>query len=520
MGPVSPTALPSTCEVGARRVRIDHAGSNASQESPDGRESVDRRRWPAFLLPALYVVLLSPLALLNVLHAEGRATFDQVLFHEHTIDALARTWPAVSLTYPDHFVAMTPGYHWVLAAVARLTGMGDPGLRLVGLLLSALIFAGFGLLLGRRCGTLLGALLVAPLMASVYVANSSAWLLADNAGWFWVYLLGLAAVFGRPSLRWSIAVGAGLLLAVWTRQNLLFLALPLWAAAWLRSHPEGPASTNPFVGMPWRARNLVPMAFATVPAILTLVYLYTIWNGLVPYEFQGQYDGINPSNLALQLVMLAGLGVFFLPAVVGLGEPGGRERTIRQIRRALPWIVTAAIAAGVVSALVPTTPDPKAGRAGLVWSAAHRLNPFGPIGECNPLIVAVAMAGGATLVVVLAFAPPRRRWILGSLFAGFAVAQVASSEVWQRYHEPFALLFLAIATSVAVAHRGPSRPRPPLAQAGPIALLACALALTSAAVLWKREVGPWREGASQTPFSSLLPEPPADRPRRGVRPPE
>ncbi|MEQ8316583.1 MAG: hypothetical protein RIE77_11970 [Phycisphaerales bacterium] len=472
------------------------------------------------VLPLVYAAILSPLAILNVLNADGRATFDQVLFHEHTIDAIARTWPIAILTFPDHFVAMTPGYHWVLGGVARLTGMGDPGLRTVGLALSASIFAGFGLLLARRCGPALAALLVSPLMASVYVANSSAWMLADNAGWFWVYLLAIAAVFGRPSLRWSVLVGAGLLLAVWTRQNLLFLALPLWAAAWLREAPAGPDSTNPLVGMPRRAMNLLPLAIATLPAIGTLAYLYSIWNGLVPYEFQGQYDGVNPSNMPLQLVMVAGLGFFFIPALLGVGEPGWRAEVVARLRRAAPWMIVAAVLAGFVSALVPTTSDPKAGRAGLIWSTASKLDPLGPIGDCNPLVVLGAMAGGVMLVLILASVPSRRRWILGALFAGFAVAQVASSEVWQRYHEPFALLFLAISTATAVAHRAPAWRRPPLAQGGPIALLAVALALISAIVLWNREINPWRNGASPTPFSSLLPDPPANGPNDSGEQPE
>lgn len=486
---------------------------------------MDRRRWPAFIVPLVYALLLSPIAARDVLNAHGRASFDQVLFHEHTIDAIARTWPLFTLTspeksIPDHYIAMTPGFHWVLAGVARLTGVGDAGLRLVALGMSAGIFALLGYLLGRRCGAACGALLVAPMMASVYIMNSGAWLLADNAGWLWVGLLGIAAVFCRPSLGWALLVGAGLLLAVWTRQNLLFLALPLWAAAWLRPAPEGPAGCNPLVSIRSRAKNLMPVAIATLPAIASLLYLYSVWGGLVPYEFQGQYNGAGPSNLALQLAILAGLGVFFLPALLGVGEAAWRERVGPKLRRAAPWMVLAALLAGVVAAVVPTTPDPEAGRAGLVWSITHQLNPFGPIGHCNPLMVAVAMAGGVTLVVILAMAPPRRRWILAALFAGFGIAQAASSEVWQRYHEPFAMLFLALATSVAVAHRAPGWRRPPLPQLGMISVLAMGLAVTSAVVLWNREVNPWRQGASRTPTAPMLPEPPSDRPDRGVNPSE
>lgn len=477
---------------------------------------MNSRLWVALVLPILYGMVLSPIAALNVLQAKGRATFDQVLFHQHTIDAMVPTWPVFHLTYPEHYVAMTPGFHWVLAGVVRLTGIGDPGLRLVGLALSVATFSGLSVLLSRRCGAVLGPVLIAPFMASVYVASSSAWTLADNAGWMWVYLLALAALLGRTSTTWAIAVGFGLLLAVWTRQNLLFLAAPLWVAAWLSEAPRGPACSNPFVGVPSRAKNLVPLALATLPSIASLAYLHRVWGGFVPYEFQGQYDGANPSNLALQLVMLGGLSIFFIPAMLGVGEEGWRQRCKGDFRRAMPWMIASGALAGLVTAMVPTTPDAEAGRAGLVWNAAHKLNVLGPIGDCNPLVVVVAAAGGALLVVILTCAPARQRWILGALFAGFGVAQGASSEVWQRYHEPFALLFLALATMVAVGARTPAMRRRPMAQIAPIAILALGMAVTTAVLLWQREIAPWRRGENQMPANPQLPAPPADAPEQST----
>lgn len=494
------------------RVRIDHPEPHPHPEAEQAH-AAPRRAWPALVLPVLYGLALSPIAALNMRHAGGRATFDQVLFHEHTIDAMAQTWPAFTLTYPYHFVAMTPGFHWVLAGVARLTGMGDAGLRLVLLAMTVAVFSVLGIVLGKRCGMVLGSVLVAPFMASVYVASSSAWMLADNAGWMWVCLLALAALWCRPTAKWAMLMGVWLLLAVWTRQSYLFLAAPLWVAAWLRESPDGPTGGNPLVGIPTRAKNLLPMALATLPAIASLVYLYRVWGGLVPPEFQGQYDGANPSNIALQLVMLGGFSIFFLPAMLGIGEEGWRHRCRGIIRPAAPWMVLGAVLAALITALVPTTPDPKAGRAGLVWTAAAKLNVLGPIGDCNPLIVVVATAGGALLVLVLACAPVRQRWILGALFAGFGIAQGASSEVWQRYHEPFALLFLAVATVVAASARGSRTRRLPKVQFVPIAVLALGMAIISAATLWHKEINPWRQGKDQIPVSSLLPEPPADAPQ-------
>lgn len=462
-------------------------------------------------MPLLWGLLLAPIAFLDVRHAGGRASFDQVLFHEHTIDAAAKTWPVVNLTFPDHFVAMTPGFHWVLGGVLWATGLPDSGLRVVALGLSVAVFVLLGVLLGRRCSPALGAAVLAPMLASVYVANSAAWMLADNAGWLWVGLLSIAALMWRPGVRWAMLAGVGLLLAVWTRQNLLFLALPLWAAAWMRPQPHGPSSENPLVGVPSRLKNLAPMAIATLPALASLAYLYWVWGGLVPYEFQGQYDGANASNVALQLIMLAGLGVFFLPAILGVGEDGWRARCRASLWAAAPWLAVGFVLAGVAAALVPTTHEPTAGRAGLVWHALDVLNVLGPIGACNPLAILIAAVGGAMLALILACAPARQRWILGALYAGFGVAQGASSEVWQRYHEPFALLFLALVTVVGAANRGQRPARVPAVQLAPLVVLALGMAVTTAGVLWQREVAPWRRGADEVPVSSLLPEPPAEK---------
>ncbi|GIW74082.1 MAG: hypothetical protein KatS3mg103_0604 [Phycisphaerales bacterium] len=480
----------------------------------------DRRAWLVALLPLAWAAALSPIALLDVRNASGRATFDQVLFHEHTIDALAANWPLAKLTYPEHYVAMTPGYHWVMAAIKRLAGLDDAGLRLASLLLMAVLFAVLGVQVARRCGWVLATAALAPLLGSVYVANSGAWLLADNAGWFWVGVLSLWALRADGSWRWAVVMGLGLLAAVWTRQNLLLLAMPAWIAAWVA--PGGPGMLD---GLGARVRSWLPMALATLPALASVAWLVHVWGGLVPYEFQGQYDGANPANLLLQLVTLAVLGPFFLPAVLGLGEPGGRGRASRMLRCALPAMVLAFVLACLMGLVVPTTHEPTAGRAGMAWSVFDRLCPVGPFGRHNPLTVLVAGLGAAVLVVVLAALPWRARLVLGGLWAGFAIAQCASSEAWQRYHEPFTLLFLALATMQAavgrrtepVAHEaGSSQPTGrvgsgpqavPAVQWVPMALLAAGLAIASAVVLWQREIGPWRQGAQAEPVNARLPSP-------------
>jgi len=466
------------------------------------------------VLPLVYVLVLLPITVLDVRHASGRATFDQSLFHEPTIRAASESWPVVELTYPKHYVAMTPGYHWAFGGVRLLTGLEAPGLRVVWLVVSGVILCGFTLVLARRAGVWLGVALSVPLYMSLYVVSSSAWLLADNAGWAWVLALSLLALRIPWSWRVGVLAGLGLLAAFWTRQNLLWLALPLWAAAWMgpwrgRSGGLDDPGAHPLASFRRRAVALLPMAAATIPALVSLWYVYSVWGGLVPHEFQGQYASYNLSNIPLQFAMLAALGPFFLPALVGVGEAGWRERIARTLARCRPWAIGAAVAVAAFSSAVPTNYEPKAGRAGMVWIIGSKLNALSPAPDFfSPLLVVGAAVGAAVLVCAIACAPGRQRWVLGAIFAGFGVAQAASYVAWQRYHDPFALLFMGLLTATAVAARERRPARPPLIQVVPLVLLAVALAVVTVATLWQREIGPWQAGAPAMPSSSDLPPPP------------
>lgn len=499
LGPVSPAHFALQCVFRAGRVR-----RVCAQSDPAGIGRLGQCL-PVLGLVLLWWLILAPIAAWDVRTGSARATFDHNLFHVPTIRALAETWPIAKLTAPEHYVAMTPGYHWVLGGLVRLTGIGEAALRLVSLSLSALVFMVLGALLAARVGGWLAAGLIAPLLASMYVVNSGAWVLADNAGWAWVGFLSMAALYYKPGWRWSLLMGLGLFFAVWTRQNLLWLALPLWAAAWMSRPTE---SANPMRHVSLRLRGLAPMALATAPAIGVLLYVYSLWGGLVPYEFQGQYKGANASNIALQFVMLAGLVPFFLPALIGLGETDWKLRLRKCLTGSRAWMALVALLVMVVSVLTPTTHAPTQGRAGQVWDIADRLSPIGTFGHCNPLIVLAAGLGGALFVFVLACVDPRRRWILASIFVGFGVAQGASSEVWQRYHEPFALLFLALATVVACAGRSGVPVLRPKAQRAPLLALALMLAMLTAGALWQREIRPWQRGASPLSDDPRLPAPP------------
>ena len=60
-------------------------------------------------------------------------------------------------------------------------------------------------------------------------------------------------------------------------------------------------------------------------------------------------------------------------------------------------------------------------------------------------------AGAVALAAWVSALGARSRWVLLAAFAGFTTAATASHFAWARYHEPFLLLFAAIASALIVS---------------------------------------------------------------------
>jgi hypothetical protein len=102
-----------------------------------------------------------------------------------------------------------------------------------------------------------------------------------------------------------------------------------------------------------------------------------------------------------------------------------------------------AIGIGLLAALIPeTTNNPEAGRYSGWWSLTAKAPVL--MGRTSLIFVVLAPIGAVLLAGALRSVPRRAGWTLLAAFAGFTLAQSSTALSWQRYHEPFLLLLLAI----------------------------------------------------------------------------
>jgi len=384
--------------------------------------------WPAIVLMALLTAsALPPIMTGSKL---GRGAGDQINYHEPTIRTFAEQWPTPDLS--NYCSATTPLYHLVLAGVGLVVGDSTTTLRLAGLVFSLWLVGLMGWACARRTTPLHAFACALPLAASLYVYDSAAWLLPDNAGWLGVLAVLLIALRPRFDVWTVVGGGAVLLLLVLTRQIHLWAAAPLWAAGWLGSGGGAHA------GALWTDfRGRIPrgavMVIATVPAFLGVAWFFREWGGLVPPRFQNWYTGWNPATVAFQLALFGYLGLFF----VADWAPG-----VQRLWRDNRGVIAATLAIALVAALLPeTTFDQGAGR----WTGLWRIVAVfpAPLGR-SPLVVFPAVLGAVVVVGLLWSVPFRKRWVMLAALAGFAAAQTASPQLWQRYNEPFVLIVLAL----------------------------------------------------------------------------
>jgi len=114
----------------------------------------------------------------------GRMANDQLAFHEIVVRNFIDQFPILS--YADYRSATTPGYHTLIAAMARVVGDARPVLQMLGSVFTVGLLATLGMTLGIRAGPRRATAIALPVVASLYVWPAGVWLLPDNAGWWGV----------------------------------------------------------------------------------------------------------------------------------------------------------------------------------------------------------------------------------------------------------------------------------------------------------------------------------------------
>lgn len=393
--------------------------------------------------------LLWTLILANPLPG-GRPVFDQDYYHLRVIQTFAKDWPNFDLA--NYRSATTPGYHLLLAGVARFINDSTPVLRIAGSLFTLAFVALLGSHLARRVSPAGVVALLAPLCACLYVVGPGAWTLPDNAAWLMVLALLILALDRELEAR-TLALASFLLLMLVTfRQIHLWAAGLVWLSAWLG------ASSSPWPNMPLSLASERPRitrtalaVAASIPAGLIVLGFTRAWHGMVPPLFQpGTPDpvfkggtmkltGGNPATPAFLLMLVAINAIFF----IGWWWPA-----FERLRRRDDTIVRATLFGGLIGLALGVIPHTSfnmdLGRYTGYWAVVRM---FPAVADRSPIVMAGAAAGGAFLGLLGASLPRRDAWILLAALAGFTIAQSTSAFAWQRYLEPMVFLVLILAAS-------------------------------------------------------------------------
>lgn len=418
----------------------------------------------------------------------GRAACDQYDYHLKVIRQFADQWPRPDLH--DYLSATTPGYHLVMAAVARYVTGSTLGLQIAASVFTIALLGAFAWAVSwlgaarRRLRVELLALAL-PVVASPYVFTPGVWLLPDNAGWLfaaWVLVLSLRGDVARPAR--VLMLSASLLCTVLVRQSHLWVAAPMVMSAWLVPTPEHEGSLSAVVvNASQRVRPFMVAMASCIPAIVCLGIFMQMWGGLTPPSFQKQHVAaglarVNWATVPFILSLVTAFSVFFgahlIPAI---------GRVWREARDLI--YVTAAVGFGW-SVLAETTYAFEHRSSGL-WNVVKALQDRGIVlGQTSPLIVVMATVGGPLLVVWLTMVEGRRRWVIAAAIVAFMAAQSANANCWQRYHEPFLLILMGLIAAGAKGEAG-HRWRRLLRIAGPVVLAALLAAVCVLGLLTGRD---------------------------------
>lgn len=389
--------------------------------------SVQRRRHSAqlLILVAPFVVAIAALKGLTIQIHSFHYT-DEHAYHLPTIRQFATDWPITDLThYP---AAQTPLYHWLMAGVVKLFGFHVWLLRLLSAAFSyAAVVVVFRLLLrrGARAWTACGLALLFAL--SPYVFGVSFLAMTDGLALLFVVLAlsQLDAFRSSQDARSFAAFLLWLALAVLTRQSALWLAAAGLAvvAIQLRS---------------WRPVALA--AIGTALSLLPLVLLVAAWGGLVPRGSDPTSCGLcRAEGSSVALTLRPGLFTLAILAIYAAAVLG--PSLLSQSKRApavLLGLITA-LGAATLLALEPLQRT-SARDAGYLWRLASHI----PEVAGASLIFWFLVPVGALLGVYLAkrSLPDELPAVIG---CAFLVSTLVVRLPYQKYFDPFALLFVLLA---------------------------------------------------------------------------
>lgn len=375
-------------------------------------------------------------------YMRGRGAFDQQYFHIKVVRRFLSQWPAPDLS--NYESATAPGYHLALAAIAKIVGRDPLVLQIIASLFTLAMLGVVASLIARaataaRATALECCALALPIVCSMYVLFPGVWLQPDNAAWLGVFAILALALPARRGFGWLIGGALILMALVFVRQNQIWSAALLWAAAWLNAAPVPDGNISTLLSRPMRRISGTMVAvWVSLPAFGVVAWLFRLWGGPVPPDFQNQHA--SGANLATPAFTLALIALYSLFLFAWLAPSLGRLW-----RESRPLIGLAAIAGAALAAIPETTFQHEPRSSGL-WNLVRLEERLGLsiAHHTSPGMMALSTLGAVALLGWLAALRPRERWVLAAALVAFTAAQTANSNCWQRYFEPFLLVLVVL----------------------------------------------------------------------------
>jgi len=384
---------------------------------------------------------------------------DMIDYHALEIRRLASQLPAPDLR--DSFSATTPGFHLVLATLARA------GLSAIALRIFASVAALTAWLVVFRVGTAwvgcaAAALFTAPLALSPYLLGSAIWITTDATAFaLAAATIGVALVLPRSARTILIlgVLGAGTVLV---RQIFLWACMPAMLRMFFNRAQDAPQSLSR------RVSNSLRVA---LPAVACVAAFFVIWGGSMPPRFQPFHQAtFNPAAMVMTLAVIGAWGIFLVPGMMSKLDRPALARCV--VIGVIAMLLCASVRSDYRKVLpldaqrigTPTEKTwgtPAADVVKAVGEVGRWGGPLWDLAKSTPSVggrscALVGLAGvGACVLCALATRANRRGrgWQAGMLLAAIAamtIAQSLNAQTFQRYFDPWALLAIAWLTAMGL----------------------------------------------------------------------
>lgn len=377
------------------------------------------------LLCALFGGLCFPLIFSK---QECNYSQDESSFHLPAIRQIAAHWPLLDIAN-DSLSATAPGYHYLLATAALLTGQSTVALRLINWTVSVLVL----IVLFRHVRTHLSgldaALVLLPLGCSSFFVKSASWVVTDNAALLLVTLCILSCLKKRADTHGDWKTSLLIAVSVFIRQMTIWLAVLPLASAITSPHEE-------------RRRKIVRACLWSIPPFVMLSVLIIKWSGLVPPAWRETSVALSSAGPVYLLSVFALFAFFYLP----------NYRTASEFKPERTLLVSAAFVGLVLSLLQPTTPDHTAGRwGGYLWNLAEY---FPQLADRDLIFCLLCPLGTIAVAAVWQTLIAKGNHQAAVLFIVGLIAWTATfvvnRQAFHRYFEPTILVFFISLTPLLV----------------------------------------------------------------------